>query len=70
MTRKVLGWKVSAAGDTVYVKARDKRDACERVEAYFGMPPGALTMDIVKHEGEPPAGDSWLNPKTATRPLL
>lgn len=70
MGRTILarpGWKVTAEGDTVYVKALDKRKACEAVEAHFSMPPGALTMDIQRHDGPLPAGEQWLG---VTRPLL
>lgn len=61
------GWKVTTEGWTFYVKGREKRKACEAVESFLKYPPGALTMDITRHDGPLPDGCEWLG---HTRQLL
>jgi hypothetical protein len=54
-------WEVTAHGDTVYVRAPNKAKAVEVVEAEFGIPPGAITMDVEPIQAEDlPAGERWL----------
>lgn len=57
----VKHWEVTAHGDTVYVKAANQAKAVEVVEAEFGIPPGAITMDVEPiTEADLPAGERWL----------
>jgi hypothetical protein len=52
------GWAVSAEGDTVYVQAVNKAKAVEAVEAIYGVPPGAIAMDVQPCK-ELPEGAAW-----------
>lgn len=54
-------YRVAAEGDTCYVTAANKAKAVEVVESTFGVPPGALHMEVTEvREADLPAGERWL----------